>query len=601
MSKDANDPFLHDAAAFVPAASPSSVGVSDAEARYAELFAEVTWDGLLTAEKRQQLRNAAMVFGLDPERARQIEDALSAAHAGLIFDEPSVMDVAEGEVPSLRAPLAPLGDSEDPRLVLLERRIHVLEEERQLLTAASTEQTSLNQRLERLVSQLQHALEITMEDLEAAGRRASVAEKKLASATQALSREPVERISAPPPLPVSVPVPPSAGPNEVAGSVQARSRRLIRESTALRAVAASARGEPLREATADGAPGAVVAPHRANPGEIHRLVCRAPRDAELLRALYRSLGRADDLDRRFCVAHALVFLGEASDEERQLHQTHAKDGLIRPKRAINEDEWRELLFHPDEDRLTGEIFGEVAPAMLLGHMTALRASLVTEVVDPAQRMDARQSTVQAVRCFAWAADLLSLEVPAVYACPELEICADMVLVPSPSTRLGRRALVGRSVRELAFLAGRHLTFYRKEHLLAKPTGSARRLEDMFLAALAIGNPGLPLAEEVRRRIQPVVLALEPLLGKEAKARLARSFGRFVEQGGRTKLSRWLAALELTASRVGLLLAGDLAAAESMLILENPEQAGPQLESLLGYFTSVEFSTLRKRIGIAVVA
>ncbi|MSP24236.1 MAG: hypothetical protein EXR75_03535 [Myxococcales bacterium] len=632
MSEFPTDDFVHDAAAFVPAARPSSIGISAGEASYAELFAEVAWDGLITAEKRQQLRNAATIFQLDLERTRQIELALTAAHHAGVIEDTSTHeeDVTFGDAPN-RLTIEPLGPADEPRLALFERRIAVLEAENHALVVEGERRADLNRRLEALVAQLQHALEVTMEDLTRANERVRDSARQLRDATRTsvppelISTRDFDapRVSTPPPLPAAamsprpqpaaprpdavtkpaaqhaIATPPVATPQPAVPAGQIRSRRLIHESTTLRAHAAAERGEPLREANADGGHGAIVAPDRASPEDVHRLVCRAPREPELLRALYKSLKPSQDIDRRVSVAHVLRYLGAANDEERALYEAYRQPGLVKPKRSVTDQEWRELLFHADEDPLTGELFAEIAPAMLLGHMTTLRASISCESVVPQQRIDARNSTVQAVRCFAWAADLLALEVPAVYACPDLDVSADIVLSPTPSTRLGKRALVGRSVAELAFLAGQHLTYYRKEHLLAKPTRSKRRLEDMLLAALSLGNPGLPLAEEIKRRIEPVVATLQPLLGKDGIKRLEKCFALFVEQGGRANLGRWLQSVELTAARAGMLLCNDLHAAESLLRLDEPEGVDAKLDSLIGYVTSPAYTTLRQRIGIAL--
>ncbi|HHH26795.1 MAG TPA: hypothetical protein ENK57_00370, partial [Polyangiaceae bacterium] len=245
--------------------------------------------------------------------------------------------------------------------------------------------------------------------------------------------------------------------------------------------------EPIFEA----APPGVTRRKRRNPADLHDALRVTPRDPDLLRALFSSLGRADDADRRWCVAHALVYLEVANDEERSLYDAHVTSGLVRPRRALDDGEWHDLLFHPEEELLTGQILAAIAPAVLLGRMTAIRNSISPELLAPEQQIDPSTSTLQAVRCLVWAAAILGLPTPPIFVVPEHDGGIDVVLNPRPTTRLGKRALSGRRSRELAFDAGRHLSWYRKEHLLGRPSRSIRRLEDSFLAALMIGNPGLP--------------------------------------------------------------------------------------------------------------
>jgi hypothetical protein len=187
--------------------------------------------------------------------------------------------------------------------------------------------------------------------------------------------------------------------------------------------------------------------------------------------------------------------------------------------------------------------------------------------------------------------------------PEDNSLIALELLPKPMTRLGKHALVGRSSRELAFMAGWHLSWYRGEHILGKLTGSTRQLEDVFLAALMIGNPGLPMTDEVKRRVEPLARTIAPLLDTTAIEKLREYFALFVEQGGRTNLARWRRAADRTAACTGLLLANDLHAAEAILKLDDDDEAklADRMDELLVYFAAGRCSLLRKRIGIAVPA
>jgi hypothetical protein len=175
------------------------------------------------------------------------------------------------------------------------------------------------------------------------------------------------------------------------------------------------------------------------------------------------------------------------------------------------------------------------------------------------------------------------------------------IVPAvpPATRLGRKALSGRKAAELAFLAGRHLAMQREEHFVRLLFPTIQGLEDIFLAALSIGNPGLPLSAETRQRVIPISKAIEPILDPRAIDRLRGHFLRFVEEGGRTNLQRWAAAVEKTAARTGLLLAGDLTAAQSVLEIEEPARVKERMSDLLAFAVSEQHGKLRKQIGIAV--
>jgi hypothetical protein len=120
--------------------------------------------------------------------------------------------------------------------------------------------------------------------------------------------------------------------------------------------------------------------------------------------------------------------------------------------------------------------------------------------------------------------------PALFADPDYEGFVEMVPGVPPASRIGAQALSGRSAAELAFLAGRHLANYREEHFVKMLVPSARGLEDIFLAALSIGNPGLPLSAQVKQLVVPIANAIEPILEPAAVDRLRGHFLRFVEEG-----------------------------------------------------------------------
>lgn len=351
----------------------------------------------------------------------------------------------------------------------------------------------------------------------------------------------------------------------------------------------------------DLAPAAVRGSHHDDPAELLRRLRHDPRDTDALHGLFRAHGASGDRDRRFCVAEALTFLGAATAEEKAFAAEHEVMGLIRPTQSLTQDGWRRLLFHPDEEVLTGEIFSVIVSAVLLGRVSAMRRDKLIPAMKPEQLQDPAKSTILAVKCFAWAASLLGMHAPALYVDPSLDIVVGMVPGVPPVSRLGKKAVSGRAPEELAFAAGRHLSFYREEHFVRMLIPSIPDLEDLFLAALVIGNPGIPLGPDVKQRVLPISKAIEPILEPILVDRLRGYFLRFVEDGGRTNLLRWATAADRTGSRAGLLLSGSLAAADTMLRLEDPAQAKERLDDLLVFQTSDRYANLRKQIGIAIPA
>jgi len=206
----------------------------------------------------------------------------------------------------------------------------------------------------------------------------------------------------------------------------------------------------------------------------------------------------------------------------------------------------------------------------------------------------------AVRAVGWAAALLGLPVPNVFAEPERTMGYAHAAGMPPFTVVGGGALRGRSVPELAFLVGSHISGYRGEHFVRTLFSATEDLEDLFLGALLIANPGLPIKGAKRARIEPLARAMEPLLDPSQLDALRGHYMRFAEDGGRTNLQRWGSAVDKTAARAGLALGQDLPTALSLLEAKEGRLGSLSLD-LLSYSTSTRFLALRDTLGISVTA
>ncbi len=361
------------------------------------------------------------------------------------------------------------------------------------------------------------------------------------------------------------------------------------------------------------------ASHDDDPVELERLLRHDPRDAASLHALFRSFNKSGNVDRAYLLAQVTTYLNIATPEEKAVHSKHATGVLIQPKMSLSGDAWSKLLASPEEEPLIGEIFAVVAPAVLLGRISAMRRDKQLAKLDPARKEDIATSTIQSVRCIGWAASILGTTLPPIYADPDFAEALDLVPHMPVATRIGQKALSGRNTAELAFLAGQHITFHRAEHVIRALVPTVRDLEEIYLAALSIGNPGLPMNADMKRTVVPVAKAIEPILEPIAVDHLRGFFLRFVEEGGRANLKRWAGAVEKTAARAGLLLCNDLRAAETVFKLgfeaDVPEapQARPnapplprdakaidrRMDDLLVFLTSERAAKLRKQLGVAV--
>jgi hypothetical protein len=357
------------------------------------------------------------------------------------------------------------------------------------------------------------------------------------------------------------------------------------------------------DAYGDGPPPTPAAPEygeEPEPPTVPRTSRRSRRSGAPVEVSFRELHaryEAAALDDRLRLAEVLVLRGAATAEQQAFWNAHRQAGPIRPLRSLTAEAWTSLLLHPDEDRTTSEVFGVIASASLLGRVSAMRRDGTLPKLDPESFQDPLTSPVPAVRALAWAAATLGIRTPPTYVVPDHDTGLEIVPVVPPSTRVGARALASFGPAQLAFAAGRHLSWFREEHFICTLVPSVPYLETIFYAALLLGAPKLSLPDDVRERARAFSQAIVPCLEPAQMEKLRRLVARFLARGGRTNLKRWARAAEWTACRTGLLLCGELQTAVDALANEPGGEA--RITQLETFWVSSEAGTLRAQLGVAL--
>jgi hypothetical protein len=325
-------------------------------------------------------------------------------------------------------------------------------------------------------------------------------------------------------------------------------------------------------------------------------IANARQEDEVHHARFDACARAGRVDPAWCTAAVLVHRNSATREEAAFYERYKTAAPPRPRTALSPDAWM-YLFHPDQHRLTSEIFETIAPAALVCRVAAMRADGSILGLDPKQRQDPQVSTVSVVRAVAWSAATLGLHAPPIFVAPELDTGLDIMTQLPPASRAGARMLSGQSAVQLAFHAARHITFFRGDTFVCTLVPTIEDLCDLFIAALSIGAPDLVLTDEAKTRTPMIAGAIAPLLEEAILARLRGLVARFLEDGARIDLQTWARAATGTAGRAGLLLCGDLDVA-SQLVAGEPE-GDQRVRDLERFFASDAATELRARLGIAI--
>jgi hypothetical protein len=286
--------------------------------------------------------------------------------------------------------------------------------------------------------------------------------------------------------------------------------------------------------------------------ELQVLLQSYPERVELYRALSDLYGEGDEVDKAFCLAQALVFLGAATPEEQRRYELHRPRSFVVAKRKLTEELWQKAIIHPREDKHVNAIFGSLA-ASLAGTTAQPPAAFKLQ---PRQRSESDKDPHLVARLFRYATTVLALDpAPSLYLSPD---SGDGIRVANttergklaPSVVIGAPHITKQSESELAFEVGKRLAYLRPERYVTYALRTLPKIEGAFRAALAAAGvrpaAGDGDAAKLVAHLQKTVPA--PVL--EQVGAVGRKLGTRSDNG---IVPSWRSAADLTANRVGLIL------------------------------------------------
>lgn len=330
-----------------------------------------------------------------------------------------------------------------------------------------------------------------------------------------------------------------------------------------------------------------------------QLLTANPYRIESYQALYRLYSEANRVDESWCVAQALTLHKSAEPDEESLFRQHRQRTPAAINGVLTDDLWARNVQHPDQDPLLTDIFTTIAPAVF-----AIRSQpLASFGLDASQRRDAAKDPADMARTLWYAAQATRIPEPAVYYLDSDPGSLGYVFSSPPAVSLGMAARGSAPAQVLAFLVGRHIAYFKGgmflRHLV--PTGSGLRA--WLLGAMKTQVPQFPIPNDLAGQVEEHVRAIRQQLSGPQQEVLRSYVNKLLASAPELDLKRWTASVDLTADRVGFLLANDLEAATAV-VRATPDEATaiPQkdrLRELHLYSVSEEYLTLRHKLGIAI--
>ncbi len=318
---------------------------------------------------------------------------------------------------------------------------------------------------------------------------------------------------------------------------------------------------------------------------------------QALRSLYTDMKRADEA---WCVCQALTVLNMAEPDEESFFKKHRSRTPAAAQDFFNEEIWFNHVTHGDQDPLLTGIFAVITPAVVQTRARPLDAFKVTSkdiVRDPANDAMAMAQTLHYV------AGVTQLQLPDIYYRKSDPGGLSFLYTAPPAVGLGQGAMAGGPSQALAFVAGRHLSYFRGGHYLRHlvPTGSGLRA--WLLAAIKTVQPSFPVPADMSGPVTDHHASLKQHLTGQALDELHSLVHKLLAASPSLDMKRWVAAVDLTADRVGFVLANSLEIASAVVKASPDDSAGlaqkERLKELYLYSVSEEYLQLRHKLGVAI--
>jgi tetratricopeptide (TPR) repeat protein len=315
-------------------------------------------------------------------------------------------------------------------------------------------------------------------------------------------------------------------------------------------------------------------------------ILREPLEPGPYPALFELLVAQGERDRALCVASAMRFLGIAHAGAIGLRASYPHPPIEAVVLDLGREGYRELL-HQELDPALTEIFEVVAPAVV--DIVLSRISLRDRLSHPGSALSEHDWLAKAA---ARAGAILGAPSPRVFqrAGPGPALVA---AATKPASLLAHPpALGGIAPDAVAFLIGKRV-------FEISPPLLARALCPSLTELKALAQSAARIATD---QTEPGDLPLKQRLDRQDIARVAAAVHDAMSKSGKLDVLRWSQRADVSASRAGLLLAGDLEAARAAIAFEAqaPSDLSPRekMKELVGWFLGDASAAMRKRLGVA---
>ena len=145
--------------------------------------------------------------------------------------------------------------------------------------------------------------------------------------------------------------------------------------------------------------------------------------------------------------------------------------------------------------------------------------------------------------------------------------------------------------------------YRGEHYIKTLFPTVTELTVLLFAGIKLVAPEAPVPADIEKQILATAQMLRQYMEPVQLEGLRLVVRKFIGEGAKANIKRWVQTVEVTSARAGLLLCADLEIAKKIIAAE-PQQPGdlpPQekMKELLVFSVSEPYFTLRNALGVTI--
>lgn len=321
-----------------------------------------------------------------------------------------------------------------------------------------------------------------------------------------------------------------------------------------------------------------------------------PDDGESYRRLRRLYTDARRADAAWCLCQVLHLLKLAEpDESRFFERGHSLEPAP-AQTSLDDSDWTNFIVHPSADPRLTEIFALLEPVVV-----AVRGQTLPQLgYDPHMALDLSQHPYPLGAMLFFAAGIMGMGLPPTFENHHEPGGLLYLNSNPPSVVMGLSALQPLPLQTAAFIAARQLANYRPGFLLRHLLPSIPMLKAWLFAAFKTCSPHFPVGVELEGPVLEARSALDRFLPPQSRDRLVEVVSRLIQASPAIDLKDWMMGVDLTADRVGLIVANDLKSVTDIIKTVEDPNAPPRdrrLQELILFAVDEAFFTVRRRLGV----